>query len=125
MENITYKRVWINITAKFVTHCPYRKGLLVGSHSCFFCAFCHGRTEDLVSCSFRDFYKAPEPKKVVVSMDVMVKGEFRRTIRMNLVSKLDIAFRGFPTKDAIDRAVEKYCPFVYKHEKWNVEFNYK
>lgn len=125
METITYKRTWINLSAKFVTHCPYRKGLLVGSHSCFFCKYCHKRTEDTVECSFNQFNKPKETLRTAVSMDVMVKGEFRRTIRMNLVSKFGIAFKGFPTKAAIDRAVERYCPLVYKYEKWNVEFNYR
>lgn len=126
METISYQRVWINITAKFVTHCPYRRGLLVGSHACFFCKHCKGRTEDTVKCTFSDFYQ-PQAPKGYVSMDVMVEGAFRRTIHVIPTGwkVIDGAIKVVLTQADIDKAVAKHCPLVYKYEKWNVEYNYR
>lgn len=129
MESIIYKRVWVNITAKFVTHCPYRRGLLVGSHACFFCKHCKGRTEDTVKCTFSDFYvpaKDEKPREIV-SIDVMVRGEFRRTLKVKPTGLkiINETMYKVPTKADIESAVAQHCPLVYKYEKWNVEYNYR
>ena len=123
MESIVYQRVWINITAKFVTHCPHRRGMLVGSHSCFFCKHCKGRTEDTVKCSFEDSRNVQT--KDYLSMDVMVNGEWRRTIKVKPTGLIviDGAMQRELLKTDIDKAVAKYCPLIYKYEKWNVELN--
>jgi len=123
MEVILYRRVWINITAKFVTHCPYRRGLLVGSHSCFFCKHCKGRTEDTVRCGFSDSCK-PKPKDYV-SVDVMVKGEWRKTIKVKPTGLIiiDGSMMKKLTEEDIRNAVKEHCPYTYRVEKWNVEFN--
>ena len=128
MERIEYKRVWVYVTSRFITKCPYRKGLLVGSHSCFFCKHCKGRTEDSVNCSFKDFYTPKKPDvRSVVSMDVMVNGDFRRTINVKPTGLKIIGDNMCKvlTEDDIRNAVAKYCPLVFKYEKWNVEYNYR
>ena len=124
MESIIYKRVWVNITAKFVTYCPYRRGLLVGSHACFFCKHCKGRTEDTVRCAFSDSCK-PKPKDYV-SIDVMVKGEWRKTIKVKPTGLIIIegSMMRKLTDDDIRKAVKEHCPYTYRVEKWNVEFNH-
>lgn len=123
MEVILYRRVWINITAKFVTHCPYRRGLLVGSHSCFFCKYCKGRTEDTVKCDFHDYYR-PKPNGEI-SIDVMVKGEWRRTLKVKPTGLvvIDGSMRKKLLDSDVAKAVETHCPLIYKYEKWNYELN--
>ena len=124
MEQIMYERVCVRVTERYVTRCPYRRGLFVGSHSCFFCKHCKGRTEDTVSCSFKDFYK-PERPLNVVSMDVMVDGHFRRTIYVKPTGYEIIkgVLHRVPTEEDIRKTVKMRCPMVYRYEKWNVEFN--
>lgn len=128
MESIIYKRVWVKVSPRLVTHCPYRSDILVGSHACFFCKYCKGRTEDTVRCTFSDFYTpAKEKPREVVSIDVMVHGQFRRTLKvrptgLKIVNK---TMYKVLTEDDIKSAVAQHCPLVYKYEKWNVEFNYR
>lgn len=125
MESIFYERVWVRVESRFTTRCPYRRGLLVGSKACFFCKHCKGLTEDKVECGFRDFYQPQPVRRDYVSMDVMVKGEFRRTIRVKPTGWkiIDGEIHVVLTEADIAREVAARCPLVYGHEKWYVELN--
>lgn len=123
MESIFYERLWVHMEERFTTRCPYRRGLLVGSKACFFCKHCKGRTEDKVECAFET--SISRNQSIGISMDVMVKGEFRRTIRVKPTGWKIIGgeIQVVLTEEDINKAVAERCPFVYGHEKWYVEFN--